>query len=470
MRGSVAVVDDEPVNGIGAVREPCHVPIDARQLAIEWPHERRKTGTRTCELRSLAVYQLPIAGLIDLECSSREVVGNAATPHRVIVRRARPRPQRVESLPPAFAGLCREILVEPDEQVDEFAAHRRSTKQCWQLGQIDKPVRVPGCPIRIIAVHDAVDTVVRLRSLCQKLPNPGFGVVHLLRANHNIKPPVRLTGTSSLRRSVPRLPQRGACDHGAGQSRRRRGYVPGARIPVHSRSPHGVVPPTGRTLAPRFCETFEVEADRDAPHNTCTRCNAPASLDNGRRDASVVGSRRLLTTPYAEIDLRPGGAYLLIMQPTEGEPLELRGTYREIERPRRLVFTCRWASGVPDTHRLSLSKFEDLGNRTRVVVLHGELDDESPTEPYEYGWQSELDKLAIYAAAHPHPPGHPMPHAEHRVVIKRPAADVFSYFADGEKSAEWRSGVIEVKKVSGEGSGPSTSSLSQRPRRPSDRR
>lgn len=44
MRGSVAVVDDEPVNGIGAVREPCHVPIDARQLAIEWPHERRKTG------------------------------------------------------------------------------------------------------------------------------------------------------------------------------------------------------------------------------------------------------------------------------------------------------------------------------------------------------------------------------------------------------------------------------------------
>jgi uncharacterized membrane protein len=46
-----------------------------------------------------------------------------------------------------------------------------------------------------------------------------------------------------------------------------------------------------------------------------------------------------------------------------------------------------------------------------------------------------------------------MPHAEHRVVIKRPAADVFAYFADGEKSAEWRSGVIAVTKVSGEGVG-----------------
>lgn len=85
--------------------------------------------------------------------------------------------KRVESLPPAFAGLCREILVELDEQIDEFAAHRRSTKQCGQLGQIDEPVRIPGCPIRIISVDDAVHTVVRLCSLGQKLANPGLGVV-----------------------------------------------------------------------------------------------------------------------------------------------------------------------------------------------------------------------------------------------------------------------------------------------------
>ncbi|MGA7910269.1 MAG: SRPBCC family protein [Candidatus Dormiibacterota bacterium] len=46
-----------------------------------------------------------------------------------------------------------------------------------------------------------------------------------------------------------------------------------------------------------------------------------------------------------------------------------------------------------------------------------------------------------------------MPHAEHRVTIKRPAADVFSYLADGEKGPEWRSGIIEITKVSGEGVG-----------------
>ena len=46
-----------------------------------------------------------------------------------------------------------------------------------------------------------------------------------------------------------------------------------------------------------------------------------------------------------------------------------------------------------------------------------------------------------------------MPHAEHRVTIKRSAADVFAYLADGEKGTEWRSGIIEIKKVSGEGVG-----------------
>jgi uncharacterized membrane protein len=46
-----------------------------------------------------------------------------------------------------------------------------------------------------------------------------------------------------------------------------------------------------------------------------------------------------------------------------------------------------------------------------------------------------------------------MPHAEHSVTINRPAADVFNYFADGENCTEWRSGVIEIKKVSGDGVG-----------------
>ena len=119
---------------------------------------------------------------------------------------------------------------------------------------------------------------------------------------------------------------------------------------------------------------------------------------------TVEGMRRWwgpggFTTPYAEIDLRPGGAYLLVMQPPQGEPLHLRGTYREVVPPRRVVYTWRWTAGVPD-HRESLVtvEFEDLGASTKVTVVHGALDPESGTEPYESGWQTGLVKLADYIA------------------------------------------------------------------------
>jgi uncharacterized membrane protein len=46
-----------------------------------------------------------------------------------------------------------------------------------------------------------------------------------------------------------------------------------------------------------------------------------------------------------------------------------------------------------------------------------------------------------------------VPHAEHSVTINRPAAEVFQFFADGERSAEWRTGVVSIKKVSGDGVG-----------------
>jgi uncharacterized protein YndB with AHSA1/START domain len=51
------------------------------------------------------------------------------------------------------------------------------------------------------------------------------------------------------------------------------------------------------------------------------------------------------TCPEAEIDLRPGGSYRLVMQPTAGDPFVVAGTYREVEPPARLVYTWRWETG-----------------------------------------------------------------------------------------------------------------------------
>ena len=46
-----------------------------------------------------------------------------------------------------------------------------------------------------------------------------------------------------------------------------------------------------------------------------------------------------------------------------------------------------------------------------------------------------------------------MPEARHQVTIRRPAADVFAYVADGLNGPKWRSGIADIAHVSGTGVG-----------------
>ncbi len=46
-----------------------------------------------------------------------------------------------------------------------------------------------------------------------------------------------------------------------------------------------------------------------------------------------------------------------------------------------------------------------------------------------------------------------MPAAIRSVTIGRPIGDVFAFIADGEQCPRWRTGVLDIKRVSGEGVG-----------------
>ena len=46
-----------------------------------------------------------------------------------------------------------------------------------------------------------------------------------------------------------------------------------------------------------------------------------------------------------------------------------------------------------------------------------------------------------------------MPEASHSVTIARPVDAVFAYVADGENAQRWRTGVLDIKRESGEGVG-----------------
>ena len=46
-----------------------------------------------------------------------------------------------------------------------------------------------------------------------------------------------------------------------------------------------------------------------------------------------------------------------------------------------------------------------------------------------------------------------MPDAQHSVTIQLPVEAVFAYVLDGENCPAWRPGVVDIKRVSGEGAG-----------------
>jgi len=102
----------------------------------------------------------------------------------------------------------------------------------------------------------------------------------------------------------------------------------------------------------------------------------------------------IFETVDATVDLRVGGQYELLLEPGS---MRLRGEFREVTPPQRLVYTWRWIEGVPDTREsLVTVEFRDLGERTEVVLLHDDFVGPGPVDMYDQGWRSGLEKLRAH--------------------------------------------------------------------------
>lgn len=99
----------------------------------------------------------------------------------------------------------------------------------------------------------------------------------------------------------------------------------------------------------------------------------------------------------AEIDLRVGGGYRLAMRdPQAGEDHVVVGTYREVSRPDRLVYSWTWEGTGPyagHESEVAVTFHEDAPGRTTVVIEHAGLLDETSRANHASGWSGVLDSF-----------------------------------------------------------------------------
>ncbi|MGA2454824.1 MAG: SRPBCC domain-containing protein [Solirubrobacteraceae bacterium] len=101
-------------------------------------------------------------------------------------------------------------------------------------------------------------------------------------------------------------------------------------------------------------------------------------------------------TPVADVDLRVGGAYRLSMEdPDAGKFHTVRGEYREVRRPERLVYSWCWEEDDGRTGHVSTVQvdFLDEGERTTVVLEHTDLPSPESRDGHSEGWQTCLEML-----------------------------------------------------------------------------
>lgn len=123
---------------------------------------------------------------------------------------------------------------------------------------------------------------------------------------------------------------------------------------------------------------------------------------------------KCFTTPVCEMDVRPGGAYRVVMRSPDGVDYPLKGRYEEVVAPKLLVYTVDMSEHPKDWHDLLTKQlegkeadtsrllcrvsFEDEGGKTRLTV-RSVFDSIVVRDAFvkmgmETGWGEMLAKLA----------------------------------------------------------------------------
>jgi uncharacterized protein YndB with AHSA1/START domain len=101
--------------------------------------------------------------------------------------------------------------------------------------------------------------------------------------------------------------------------------------------------------------------------------------------------------PHAEVELKVGGRYNIVMQSSDGESHDVRGAYREIVPDRKLVYTWAWKS-TPERESLVTIELRAVDGGTELTLRHEQFFDEEARDKHQHGWNGCLARLERFVA------------------------------------------------------------------------
>jgi uncharacterized protein YndB with AHSA1/START domain len=111
------------------------------------------------------------------------------------------------------------------------------------------------------------------------------------------------------------------------------------------------------------------------------------------------------TTPVAKLDVRPGGANVVVMRDPQGNDLPNAGVYLEVIENEKLVFTDAYTKAWEPSEKPFMTvtlTFEEEGAKTRYTarVLHWTVADREAHEKmgFHQGWGQCADQMEALVA------------------------------------------------------------------------
>jgi uncharacterized protein YndB with AHSA1/START domain len=105
------------------------------------------------------------------------------------------------------------------------------------------------------------------------------------------------------------------------------------------------------------------------------------------------------TVPHCKMDFRVGGAYRACICSPDGAEYWMRGIYREIAKPERIVFTFAWEEeGERGRENLVTVTFAEQGDKTRMTFRQAFFESVSERDSHNEGWSECFDRLEQFLA------------------------------------------------------------------------